>query len=52
MTCYNCAKVCSSSFFSFGVSMGGGGGQNDPTLGTNVSENTLGFLGLKTQIVS
>ena len=37
MTYYNCAKFHYRSIFSFGVSRGGGG------LGTNVSENTVGF---------
>ena len=27
------------------------GGQNDPPLGTNISKNTLGFLGLSSHLV-
>ena len=39
MTYYNCEKFRSRSVSSFGVIRG----QNDPPLGTNVSESTLGF---------
>ena len=41
MTYYNCAKFHCLSVFSSGVSGRGGGGGGG--LGTNVSENNLGF---------
>ena len=44
---YNCAKFHCCSIFNYGVSRG----QNDPPLGTNISKNTLGFLGLSSHLV-
>ena len=45
MTYYNCAKFRFRSIFSFGVSRGSKCPPPPPPLllGTNVSENTLGF---------
>ena len=47
MTYYNCAKFHGHSIFNFGVSRG----SKLPPLGTNVSKNILGFLGLSSHLV-